>query len=244
MRNTGRILIFWLLLVVTATSAARAEPVRFHTLDIPPYGFTDAAGMKHGMLYDIANVIADEAGLNISHDLVPLARIVKEVQQGVPLCTIVTKSPFSESMATAVAHTGQDTVVAAVARKGIILKNYEDLYRLDVVITRGSYIGHKFDKDTLIKKRFANDGDQGVRMLQRGRVDAMVAPLETTYFNMAKNGYDRREVTAPVPLVSREFWLHCTKNSFGEGLITTLRNATQKLAKAGTLAKIWDGYLH
>ena len=154
-----------LALAWTSASSAYAEPLEFHTLDIPPFGFKDESGNKRGMLYDIAKAITTKADIEATHSLVPLARVVKELQNGRKLCTIVTRSPFSEDMSNPFAYTGINAHGVVIGGETIDLKTYEDLKGLRIAVTRGTVMYHPFDNDTALDKRFTNHTKQGVLML-------------------------------------------------------------------------------
>lgn len=225
----------------------RAEALEFHTLDLPPFGFKEPngpnSGQRKGMLFDIAKAITEEANIPAVHTLVPLVRVIKELQGGKKLCTIVTRSPFSEAMATPLAYIGLDAKGAIVPRANLVLNSYDDLKGLKIGVTRGTVMYHAFDQDESLDKRFTNHDKQSVLMLQRNRVDAIAGALDAIYFNMAKLNFDRSDLPQPLVLVSREFWLHCPKNGLSPETLASLTEATKRLVDRGTLKEIWDGYL-
>ena len=222
---------------------AAAPALEFHSLDLPPFGFKDANGQKRGMLFDIAKAITNEAKIPSLHTLVPLARVVKEIQHGKKLCTIVTRSPFSEVIAIPVAYVGINTQGAIVPREDLILNSYNDLKGIKIGVTRGTVLFHPFNQDDSLDKQFTNHDYQSVLMLQRNRVDAIAGALDAIYFNMSKVQFDRSRLPPPLILVTREFWLHCTKDTLTPEDLTTLAETTNRLVDLGTLRNIWESYL-
>lgn len=223
-------------------TGASAKALQFETLDIRPYGFKTDDGAVSGNLYEIANAIAKEAGIEIDNRLVPLARVIKNILNNRPICTLVIRSEYSNDISVPVANIHIDLHAGIIARKGMKLKTYDDLDGLVIGVARGSYIEHPFDSDQNLQKSFVSGDLQAVKMLQKGRVDAVAGGLSALKFNMEKVGMARDATEEPLILVKRVFWLHCAKSLQDGDLFDRLRSATQRLHEQGKIGEIWQRY--
>lgn len=241
MKRCVLVCIGFMCTALTALPLA-AEPLNFDTLKIRPFGFIDDEGRTVGSTYQMANAIALEAGLEIDNALVPLSRIIKNLQQDKPSCTIVTRSPFSESFSVAVANTHVELLAGVVAHKGTKLDSYEDLKGLLIGLTRGTHIEHPFDKDETLQKQFLLNDAQAVKMFQKKRVDAVAGSLEALQYNFDVLGMKPEDLSEPLVLIRRVFWVHCHKSLQNGDLFERLRKASERLHENGTLQKIWKRY--
>ena len=234
----------FVLAIVTfpPTSPSSAETLTFDTLDLPPFGFMSDDGHMVGSAFDIANAIAEEAGLEIDNALVPLTRIIRNLERDRPSCTIVTRSPYSEGFSIPVADIHIPLYGGAIALKSTEINSYNDLNGLVIGLTRGAHLEHAFDKDPNLEKNFLDDDGQVAKMLQMSRIDVAVGSLEAIRYNLTQLGVLSEELGEPLIFVQRDMWLHCAKSMQDGDLFTRLREATERLHKQGVIQAIWSRY--
>ena len=87
-----------------APAPAIAETVRFATMNFAPYALADSEDGKRGLFVDINAAIAARAGIGIVDRVVPIARVMKNLQHGVSDCAIFLLSSWSEANFVAVAE--------------------------------------------------------------------------------------------------------------------------------------------
>ena len=235
----------WLLpLFALPQSSLAEEPLRFHTLELPPFGFLDETDAPRGILFDVTEALIKEADIDTDHRLLPMARIIRQLSVGKTDCTIVTRSPYSESLAEPVADLKTPVHGAVLFPKKSTLSGYDDLQGQTIAVVRGSHFNHSLDDDTAINKIWVDNDRLAVLMLMANRVAAIAGPLEGFLYIMQKEGISREVIKEPLVLVKRNFWIHCVHGAITKSTKDALVKSTERLTSDGTIQRIWDTYLH
>jgi len=245
MKRTHSYLTSLLLLTLLALpqSSWAEEPLRFHTLELPPFGYLDETGTPRGILFDITDALIKEADIDANHRLLPMARIIRQLSIGKTDCTIVTRSPYSESLGEPVADLKSPVHGAILFPKKSASSSYDDLKGQTIAVVRGSHFNHPLDQDTEINKTWVDNDRLAVLMLMANRVAAIAGPLEGFLYIMQKEGISREAIKDPLILVKRDFWIHCAPGAITKPVKEALLKSTERLASDGTIQRIWDAYL-
>jgi polar amino acid transport system substrate-binding protein len=223
--------------LLAAMSAARADPIRFITIDTAPWASTETTGGQPvGVFPDVVAEIARRTGLDIHTDLAPFARIPRELEANRQDCTILVWSdqwaPFMTQGEIVSTH-----VMGVIARKGMTLRSYEDLHGMSVSMLRGLSLGSRFDSDTSIQRQYDTDYNQGLNKLAHGRLDAVAGALPTIRHLARQSGLEDHlgDQIALSELVLR---FQCAKGSPRLGIMPQVDAAIGAMVADGTIERI------
>ncbi len=228
---------------VFAPALAAAETVKFTTMDFAPYALADGEGGKRGLFVDINAAIAKRAGIGLVDSVVPIARVMKNLQHGVSDCAVFLLSPWSEANLVAVAEVvGQfDSVI--VTRKGLTIARVEDLHSQLLALPRGSYTEFQIATDPNIRRFPTNGYGQSAKLLKAGRVDAIAGTALSIYHNLSILNMSRTDIGVVLPFDRKPVWLQCAKQQLPDGLIARLLQATNSLRAEGVFRRLVDHYV-
>lgn len=160
-------------------AAAEATPLRALVFDVRPYGFTDPAGATAGISVDWFKALAQEARLPITVGLSPLARVVRDFDQGQGDLILLIPSPiFAPTNVSRVIDVGTITL-GVWTLNTLVATRVADLAGKKVVVLRGGSAEYLARGWTGVDVVAVNSVASMVSMLQMGRVDALLI-LEPT----------------------------------------------------------------
>lgn len=235
-------LIAAVALACSAACCAAAVPLKLATIDGPPWGFIGTDGKPTGMMYEIGNRIAQEAGFAWTNQLVPYARIGPEIAHGKADFVLRFSSEEMVNAAIPVAVVVTMPVIAVGAR-GVRFNGLEDLRGKVVGVVRKSRYTEQFDNDPLIRKYEADNYLQVVRMLKMKRLDAGVGASAGLYYSAHMAGLKAEELGPPLVIGSNDFILHFSKATANQETINALSLAVKRLNQRGEIRKIINSYI-
>lgn len=225
-----------------ATAAEEKAFIRFATAELAPYGFRDGA-QSQGYWYDLANQLASEAKLDHSNVLLPFARLFRSMDQKETDCTFLAGTENTRKHFRLIESTGSSLTGGVLARKGIILDDYEDLIGLRIGISLGIKIVPKFDNDQRLTKVSVTNYQHATAMLSRGRIDATAGAIESLLYNMRKLGGDgAAQIGSAFALSSFPIYLSCRKTWHNAAVEKELKEALIRMRDTGQITKIVESY--
>ena len=164
-------------LVFVETSSAESTALTAHWRDRPPYLLKTEDNQYQGILVDILETAAQEAGYEIRWKEVPFARSLQVLQANTP--AIVPRMRITEERAVysnyigpVAFHRSQIYFLVKRADKDLI-QTYSDLRKYTVGVKRGTVYGKVFDEDKAIKRLPSIDDDNMARMFGANRFRIM-----------------------------------------------------------------------
>tara|TARA_R110002049_G_scaffold5290_13_gene37159 strand:+ start:70 stop:828 length:759 start_codon:yes stop_codon:yes gene_type:complete len=239
--NLKRKLILFIILI-TCISPAAGESIRIVTIKVAPFGFNDANGKPTGMMFDISNRIAEEAGFDYTNTLLPYARTIMKLQRG--QADFVLR--FSNEQLSVIAEPLSSIIsmpIILLSQAGNALKTLEHLHGKTVGVIRGGAFDNNFDNDTAIIKYDTNDYSQIIKMLIRGRLDAGIGTNVGLYFSASKLGIKPEVFNPPLHLSAKDFILHFSKRNKNTKTKDALKNSVEKLKASGEIKNIVNSYM-
>ncbi len=209
----------WLL---TFTTSAM-ETVRFATMDFAPYAIVDGKDGRRGLFMDMDAAIADKAEVNMTDTILPVARVMKNLEHGVSDCAVFLLSPWSRAKFVAVAEAIGRFESIVVTRKGLPIKRIEDLYGRLLALPRGSYPDFPISTDPNILRYHTKGYAQSARILKAGRVDAIAGTAIGIFHNLSNLNMTRKDIGGVLAFDHKPIWLLCTKNKMSDEIIARLR---------------------
>lgn len=231
-----------LLALTMAMPCAFAKELRIVTIDSAPFGFRTADGKPTGMIYEISNLIAEEAGLSHTNEILPYARTVHAVGSGDADFVIRYGNAELENVAIPVARVlSLPTIV--VGHPSVKFESLKDLHGKTVGIPRGGRFDDAFEANTAILKYPVADYAQTIKMVTAQRIDAGIGSSVGLYYNAHLLGIKKEQLGKPLILSTQHFELHFSKKRENQETIAALKNAVARLEKRNEIKKIVNKYL-
>lgn len=221
--------------------AATGQSLKIETIHGPPWGFIGSDGKATGMMYEIGNLIAREAGFNYTNALAPYARTAIDIENGSADIVLRFENEQMTRGAVAVA-----TIVAmpiiVLGPGGTHFNSLSDLHGKTVGYVRTSKYVPEFDTSTAIVKYAVNDYQVMARMLAMRRLDGGIGSSVGLYYGAHMAGVKKEQLGDPLVLGHNEFILFMSKKTARPETIAALRDAVKKLAASGEIKRIMDRY--
>ncbi len=227
--------------LLLASGPLAAAPLRFATIDTPPWAWTDpASGAPAGLFPALVADLERRLGTRMSVVLEPFARVPHDLQQGRADCTILVWDPAWSSFL----QRGEQVAshqFGVIARKGVPLHGTGDLKGLRVSVLRGLDPGRPFDGDPAIRVQYDTDYTTGLAKMRLGRLDAVAGALPTLRYLARQAGMEAMLgdtltlSTVPLPL-------QCAKNSPSIGRMPALNAAIAAMRRDGTIDRLLRQY--
>lgn len=216
------------------------DRIEIRTIGIPPYGIQNEHN-PGGIYYDIANLIAANAGFQSNNYLYPYARIVSELKSGQTDMTIMFKYKELEGHVAYIAPLpALKTVV--VGLEGSDIRSIQDLKGKTLAYLRGARFSDAIDSDAAINKQYTRDFLQGAQMLVFGRVDAIVGPLDPILSAIAQIEQGQFALGEPLVVSERTPWLQVANTSVDRLDPLRLRAMLLDIVESGKFEAIRDKY--
>lgn len=197
--------------LVRSVSGNENDTIEIRTIGIPPYGIQSNTN-PGGIYYEIANLIAEDAGYQSNNYFYPYARIVSELKSGQTDLTIMFKYKELEGHVVFIAPLpALKTVVVGLA--GSNINSIEDLRGKTLAYLRGAKFSDVVDDNPDIRKQDTNDFVQGAEMLAFGRVDAIIGPLEPILSAVAEIENNNIALDEPFVVSERTPWVQISNKS-------------------------------
>lgn len=221
---------------------ASGKSLRIETIASVPFGFIDTDGNPTGIMYEISNRIAEEAGLPYTNKIIPYARTVLNLESGA--CDFVLRYTNDQLPGVAIpVATIVSLPTIILGKKGSYFKSLADLHGKTVGAPRGGRFDDGFDADTHINKVETNDYVEISRMLVAGRIDAGIGSNIGMYFSAQSAGIRPAELGTPLVLSSKDFILHFSRKTADPQTVQALKSAVDRLQKQGEIRKIIQKYV-
>lgn len=220
---------------------ATAAPLKIVTIQGPPWGFLDGDGQPTGMMYEIANRIAEVAGFSPTNALVPYARTALDIESGNADMTLRFSNEHMERVGLSVTPVVTMPVIL-VGPRGVQYRSLSELRGKTVGVVRTSRYVDAFDADSAIQKYAVNDYEIMARMIAMRRLDAGVGSSAGLYYGAYKAGVKPDELGKPLVLGNNDFILFLSKKSARPETIGALKAAVEKLNASGEIPQIVRKY--
>lgn len=221
---------------------AFAKELHIVTIDSAPFGIQGVDGKPTGMMYEISNLIATEAGFSYTNEILPYGRTVLSVASGDADFVIRYGSPELTSVAIQVARVlGLPTIV--VSKPSFKFRTLSDLRGKTVGVMRSGRFDDDFEADAAILKYRVNDYPQALRMLMADRFEAGIGSSVGLYYNAHVMGIKKEQLGKPLVLSTQYFELHFSKKTANDETIAALKSAVARLEKRGDIKNVVNKYL-
>ena len=235
-----RRIIFGISLILGGEALAQETCAEVGVIDNRPIGYLDQMGESQGVHWDYMALILQKSNICHKSKLLPYSRIWQSLSLGDTDFSIAFSSPDKMNEFERVALI-REVQTVVIARKGIALKSYDDLYGIRIGKTRGTKLSERFDHDDKLQILELNDYQQVTKMLLANRIDAIAGSgLVSTYQLAWNQALDIMDISSKVVLGTREQWLHMSKHSDFNVQAPLLASTVERLRLSGELDAIMD----
>ena len=215
--------------------------IEIRTIGIPPYGIKSDKGLS-GIYYDTANLLAKEAGYKVHNAIYPYARIIHGLKSGKTDMTIMFKyESLNEHVIYIAPLPSLKTVI--IGLKEDSFDSLDSLRGKTIAYLRGAKFSDEVDNNPDIKKLVTTDFIQGIKMLARRRVDAIIGPLDPIISAIERTGHDQNIFGKPLVIDERTPWVQISKNSVDRISEEQLKTVFHDIERRGALNRIRSKYL-
>lgn len=240
-KNINKIFIA-LMMYLLVCLPIYAETLHIQTIEVAPFGMKDKDDQASGMMFEISNKIAQEAGFKFSNKVVPYARTILELQQGNADFVLRYSNEKLPQVAIPVA--------SVISMQTIVLSNsmttfdsIKSLHGKKIGVVRGGKFDDKFDKDKNIIKTPVSDYQQMLKMLITGRLDGAIGSNVGLYYNAKELGISPDYFSKPLQLNHKHFILHYSKKTATNKTTSKLKKSIKKLKEKHIFKSIVDKYM-
>jgi len=194
------------------TETVEALTVTVGANHAPPYRVIEG-GERTGLYVEIFEEIADRLGWKVLYREAPFRRVLRMVQQGkvdVMLGPLATRERAEMMELVAPAFPPERRLFFYLSDRHII-ERYDDLYGRAIGVLDGASYFPRFDNDERLIKEPAPRYDSLMLMLQKGRIDVVVAPELVGLYTVDRLGLDIQVSSFFVP--GERSYIAVAKNS-------------------------------
>lgn len=230
------------LALYLAGTSAFARELRIETIAVAPFGFYSTDGQPTGIMYELGNLIAREAGFNATNQIVPYAQTVISVKHGGADFVLRYGNAELTEVAIQVASVlSLPTIVLGLPSAQF--RSLEDLHGKTVGVLRGGHFDLRFDADAAIRKYPVLDYQQMLKMLMLKRLDAGIGSTVGIYYSASQLGLQQAQLGVPLVLSEQHFVLHFSRKTADDATIAALQTAVERLKQRNAIAPLVDKYL-
>lgn len=220
-----------------------AKELRIVTIESAPFGFVGKDGKPTGMMFEIGNLIATEAGFTYTNQITPYARSANTVARGDADFVLRYRSAELAEGAIPVAGVlSLPTIV--VGKPELKLRTLANLRGKWVGMPRGGRFDDAFDAESEIQKYQVSDYSQMLKMLMNDRIDAALGSSIGLFYNAYLLGIKKEQLGKPLVLSTQTFELHFSKKTADDETIAALKVAVARLKSRNEIRKVVDKYLN
>ena len=221
-------------------AAASAEPWVMHILDAPPFGMAGASGRVAGVMADLGHALARESGREIEMRLVPITRVLKDVNVGDAGLTILLPVQGFDPGVHALATLAR-LDVELLPRKGLTVADKRSARGLRIAsLGRGAGMDMMAQLEGAVHQR-VNSLAAMVGMLSAGRVDAIVSVKESLRYTLDQAGLRLADFGPPLVLGRLDLTLWATP-AMPLAERQRLTMAANTLTRSGEFARVLARY--
>lgn len=242
LKNWFGALAFGALVLGLTGSVVFAKELHIVTIDSAPFGFIGEDGKPTGMMYELGNLIAKEAGFTSTNEITPYARTALAVANGkADFVLRYSSDELAEGAHPIAGVLSLPTII--VGKPTLKLGALSDLHGKTVGRPRGGRFDDAFDADQEILKFVVSDYAQMFRMLMLDRLDAGIGSSVGLFYNAHLLGITKDQLGKPLVLSTQTFELHFSKKTADEATTAALKSAVMRLKHRNEIRKIVDKYM-
>lgn len=227
--------ILLLILLLCQLEARSKDHLVAAAFDIHPYGYMNGEKIE-GITVDIIKKIEKQSNIKISIKLFPYKRMIQSLESGEVDFSIFFLSNASSKVSDKILPL-YDLNTIAIGKSSINLSKYEDLYRYNLVTSRGVHYNTGLKNDRNMKITLVKDYDDAIKMLMDNRSDVIIAPEKILMHQLKRLGLKKSILGKELVLTVNTAWIQFSKRSSHKSLIKRIKESAQRLKTQGEITK-------
>ncbi len=236
-------LIFFICLISTSHHSiadTAPKPLQVRTIAIAPYGI-DNSGQLSGIYYDLTHSLLLKSGIAAEHHIFPYGRIMHELKLGKTDLTIMFKYKELTNYVDYI-HPLPALKNVVIGRHGSNYQSIKQLEGLNIAYLNGAKFSDEIDNNPKILKQVVVDFHQGLLMLKKSRVDAIIGPMRPIISSANKLGLNESYFGKALVVSERTPWLQLSKQSKSHISAEKLKIIFSAMIDQGALESIQKNY--
>ncbi|WP_299425175.1 transporter substrate-binding domain-containing protein [uncultured Shimia sp.] len=232
-----------LIVTIFGANASTADTVEFGTFDFAPYVLHDDPEGRHGLFLDITTAIADRADVPINNSVLPIARVIKNMERGLTDCVVALETPWTLEHLAQVSEIHDRLEIIIATRPEFEITQLSDLRGQRLAIPRGTFRGSPVMSEPEIERVLTNGYEQSIDLLRAGRVDAIAGTALSLYHSFTTENVKRHDIGVVFPVESNSLWLQCVKGQVSDDILAKMDQATSALRDEGAIDALLQRYI-
>ena len=221
----------------SSISEQKQKCLSMHVIFNAPGGYIDETGKAVGYHFDFLTALEERSGSCIDKTLLPYSRARRSIELGEHDGGLLLRStnldPYVEYIVKLVTSR---TVI--IPKKGISLDSYDDLTNITFGKLRGTNLNERLENDPNISFIKISSYEQGLKMLKKGRIDAIVGNERGLSYIENNDIANDVNLSGKFVVGQREVWLVLSKKSENLDKAKQLKRAAQALINEGVFENI------
>ena len=234
------ILLFFVTLLLS-TAPVHAETLNIATINLAPWGYAEQ-GKAKGITYEMSNLIAHEAGYNVTNTLLTVAETLEQMKTGAVDMVIMLPNPQLKKHAI---NLGMILPVKniVIGRAETAFHSFKDLRGKRIATIKGSKYDGRLSKSNGIILLPLKNHAQCLKMLLSKQVDGVAGTHSGLFFTAQQNSIPLNSLGKPFTLSIGQVSLFLSTQTATperkQRIIESMRQASMR----GQIQSIWGKYL-
>ncbi|PVY75494.1 ABC-type amino acid transport substrate-binding protein [Tamilnaduibacter salinus] len=211
----------------------------FAITEVWPWGYENAKGRIEGTLVTLTKALEAESGISVEVTLRPHRRVMRELASGQADFVYLFQNPAADPIGVDLGPIVTTRIFLVGRPERETALTIEGLANQSVAYTRGTYYGEPFRLATDIHKVPVDDLEQGIKMLDLERVDAVLASDQLLFNTMQKAGWALGDFQLSVISHGQTGRLYMSRNAEHPEYENRMREALKTLRREGRLRDIF-----
>ena len=237
------LLIMAISFLLTMSGFGSEIQLNIATIELKPMGYLEAPDQKKGILFEISNAIAKDAGLTASNTILPYGRSILQVEKGLSDFVLIFANDMLEEHAVNLGNALDLTNVIITKASSPVSKLTELHGKTIAHVTNANY-DETYQSDQMIKKFYTQSYDHNFNLLFKDRVHGVVGPRIGLYFTAKKMGFGKKDFSPPLILNKKGVAAYISKkfNDRHRSKARKLRKIIEHYYSSGKSSQIIEKY--
>lgn len=220
-----------------------ATPPTFLIAEVWPWGYFDKDNQPAGLIKTFASRLSEHAGIEMNYRVLPHQRVLADFRRSDGDYTMLFQNPEVDSFAERVAMVQVSDILLMTHRESQQSLTLGALAGKTLGYIGGTYYGEAFHADQNIVKLPLSSLDQAIRMLQLGRLDALITSDILLHHSLIQTQLDPETFRAQVLTRGHEAYLYVSHGSSTAAHVPLVRAALEEMRASGELDEMFRNSL-
>lgn len=240
---SSRLSLLALLLATCFAMAdtSRAEPTEpvFLIAEVWPWGHFDEQRQPAGLIHTFATRLASRTGIKMQYRVRPHQRVLADLKHGEGDFTVLFQNPAVETYAEPIGVVQVSNILLITHKDSTQQLTLQALAGKPLGYIAGTYYGEDFHADQGTVKVPISGLDQAIRMLQLGRLEAMITSDILLHHSLKRTRTSPRDFRARMLTRGHAAYLYMANDSPNAHHLPALRAALEAMRDNGELESLF-----